>query len=128
MSVHAPGVDDPSNWVEAKDQASGRPYWINKSTNETSWNPPQTVNTEGDGEEWEEVIDESTGRAYFVNSTSRRATWSRPEHQQLMVQERFFEEKSSDCKCWPNNTNGWKVYTGQQTTNQTIVESYESPS
>ena len=90
MSVHAPSVDDPSNWVEAEDQASGRPYWINKSTNETSWNPPQTVNTEGDGEEWEEVIDESTGRAYFVNGTSRRATWSRPEHQQLMVQERFF--------------------------------------
>ena len=89
MSVQAPDVDDPSNWVEAEDQGSGRPYWINKSTNETSWTPPQTVNTEGDGEEWEEVIDESTGRAYFVNSVSRRATWSRPEHQQLMVQERI---------------------------------------
>ena len=88
--MSAPDVDDPSNWVEAQDPASGRSYWINKATNETSWTPPQQVNTEGDGAEWEEVQDATSGKTYFVNKTSRRATWSRPELNQLLVQERFF--------------------------------------
>jgi hypothetical protein len=86
----APDIDDPSNWVEATDPSSGRSYWINKTTNETSWSPPPSVNTEGDGEEWEELVDETSGRTYFVNTNSRRATWSRPELNQLLVQERYF--------------------------------------
>ena len=92
MASPAPDIDDPSNWVQAQDPASGREYWINKTTNETSWNPPQLVSTEGDGTEWEEAQDPSTGRAYYVNTETRRATWSRPELDALSAasSERFF--------------------------------------
>ena len=92
MASQAPDIDDPSNWVQAQDPASGRDYWINKTTNETSWNPPQLVSTEGDGPNWEEAQDPSTGRAYYVNTVTRRATWSRPELNTLSAasSERFF--------------------------------------
>ena len=88
--MSAPDIDDPSNWVESTDPASGQSYWINRSTNETSWSPPSQVTTSGDGQDWEELHDDNTGRAYFVNKTSRRATWSRPGFDELTVQERFF--------------------------------------
>ena len=84
--MSSPSIDDPSNWVEASDPATGRSYWINKSTNETSWKE----DTAGDGHEWEELLDKGTGRNYFVNRTSRRATWSRPELNELANIERYF--------------------------------------
>lgn len=31
----------PAGWVIAKDEESGRPYYYNAKTNETSWKPPR---------------------------------------------------------------------------------------
>ena len=32
----------PRGWALAKDEETGRPYYFNAKTNETSWKPPRT--------------------------------------------------------------------------------------
>jgi hypothetical protein len=40
-------VDDAENWVAAEDSETGRPYWVNQRTRETSWTPPAQLEAGG---------------------------------------------------------------------------------
>merc|ERR1712151_437890 len=89
-----PGMPDlggipllPPGWEQATDPASGRPYYANRSTGETSWTPPpaqplamptalpvQPVAPEltaaaagGLPQGWEQTIDPASGRPYYFN-------------------------------------------------------------
>jgi WW domain len=73
----------PLGWVELVDLTTARPYFLNKETNETSWDRPvDPVGSHDDRdmpEGWEEVVDESTGQTYYFNSGTGESSWDRPQ-------------------------------------------------
>jgi hypothetical protein len=60
------------------DISSGRIYWINHVTKETSWNrpaPSQQKLPPG----WESGVDPGSGRIYFVNHATQTTHWEIPQ-------------------------------------------------
>jgi hypothetical protein len=76
-----------SSWVECLDQETGKRYYHNTQTNETSWDRPAdmvhgprrsilrspTVGT------WMEHSDPATGTSYYYNDQTGETAWERPE-------------------------------------------------
>mmetsp|Transcript_29112 Transcript_29112/g.58134 ORF Transcript_29112/g.58134 Transcript_29112/m.58134 type:complete len:422 (+) Transcript_29112:285-1550(+) len=89
-----------SDWSEAIDPKSGRTYYVNFATKETSWTRPQggathqpqptttyqprtTPSPSSSSSSslpagWEERFDDSTGKAFYINHNTRTTTWTRP--------------------------------------------------
>ena len=61
------------DWVAKQDPSSGKTYYYNKKTNETSWVKP------GSGSEWIESTDPNTGKTYYINMITRKTQWTKPE-------------------------------------------------
>ena len=61
------------NWVEKRDPATGRVYWVNVVTNATTWVRPE----EPLPDDWHEVKTED-GRRYYFNVVTRKTQWERP--------------------------------------------------
>ena len=66
----------PSGWERAWDEASGREFYINHATKQTSWTVPQS-NPLPSG--WEEKRDES-GRVFYVDHVNQKTTWNDPRN------------------------------------------------
>jgi hypothetical protein len=74
--------DLPTDWVQRTDPKTGKPYYYNKATKETSWSRPTGVASPNpelpDG--WDERTDPRTGRNYFYNKAAKETRWDRPTH------------------------------------------------
>ncbi|ESL08470.1 hypothetical protein TRSC58_03827 [Trypanosoma rangeli SC58] len=90
------------DWDECVDPASGRKYYVNRQTKQTSWTLPKAAtgvtssNTAGAAAEasltsmpmapdttplppfWEERLDPKSGRKFYVNHQTRETTWTHP--------------------------------------------------
>jgi len=72
----------PPCWEQLTDPQSGRPYFSNRVTGETSWTPPPSALapppplalTPG----WEQHTDPQSGRPYFFNRVTGETSWTPP--------------------------------------------------
>lgn len=92
--MYAAPVPLPMGWEQAADPATGRPYFFNRMTNETSWTPPAApapapgVGGYGAPEfvgggstlpaGWEQTTDPASGRTYFFNRATGATSWTPP--------------------------------------------------
>lgn len=95
----------PPGWEQINDPASGRPYFCNRSTGETSWTPPAAPVIQqpapamapaptpaaapapapasapapgGLPQGWEQVNDPASGKPYFFNRATGVTSWTPP--------------------------------------------------
>lgn len=107
----APGYGPPPlpyGWEQIPDPASGRPYFCNRATGETSWTPPGPSAHHGPPpahhgppptgapmpapspapsaapppgprrEDWEQATDPASGKPYYINHATGQTSWTRP--------------------------------------------------
>ncbi|EOD25138.1 hypothetical protein EMIHUDRAFT_206260 [Emiliania huxleyi CCMP1516] len=81
----------PSGYQKLSDPSTGRPYYVNLVTGQTSWTPPSGAAANGGAAppppsggggglaaNWEERLDPSTGRTFYIDHATKRTTWERP--------------------------------------------------
>jgi len=78
----------PPGWTEHVDPRSGKTYYYNKSTKETSWKKPTASSAAPAapaapaGDElppgWAECTDPSSGKVYYYNKSTKETSWKRP--------------------------------------------------
>jgi len=74
----------PQPWIEQNDPATGRLFYFNPETGESSWDLPQTlVPTEPTSPAkwaptWESMVDPETGKTYYMDSTTGATQWDTP--------------------------------------------------
>jgi len=65
--------------VEAKDPKSGKTYYYNKTTKETSWKKPSASAAADElPPHWAEVKDPNSGKTYYYNKVTKETSWKRP--------------------------------------------------
>lgn len=82
-------TDLPEGWLERVDRVSGKTYYFNRDTRETSWVKPSTEPrvvsepSEGDvASDWVEKVDPSSGKPYYYNRTTKETSWKKPPSRQ----------------------------------------------
>eukprot|EP00928_Gymnodinium_smaydae_P001076 TRINITY_DN1039_c0_g2_i1.p1 TRINITY_DN1039_c0_g2~~TRINITY_DN1039_c0_g2_i1.p1 ORF type:complete len:274 (+),score=49.29 TRINITY_DN1039_c0_g2_i1:156-977(+) len=72
----------PQGWEAALDPASGRTYYCNRSTGETSWTPPVAAAAPSASSlpaGWEQATDPSSGKVYYFNRALNQTSWEVPQ-------------------------------------------------
>jgi hypothetical protein len=67
-------------WMECLDQGSGKYYYVNTETQDTTWDVPADIAdlVAQKASAWEEKEDPESGKSYFFNSVTNETTWDRP--------------------------------------------------
>lgn len=65
-------------WIEVQDPGTGKTYYYNQSTEETSWEKPTSGSAGQLTEGWAEVVDPNTGNIYYYNSSTNETSWTKP--------------------------------------------------
>jgi cold shock CspA family protein len=80
----------PPGWEQVMDPASGRPYFCNRATGQTSWTPPggpapapapmpgAAPSAGGLPPGWEQITDPGSGKPYFCNRSTGETSWTPP--------------------------------------------------
>ena len=75
-------IASSSPWRELTDQSSGKKYYHNTQTNETTWTMPSDFDPAAAkaaiAAAWKEVIDTTSGQSYYFNELSKETTWHMP--------------------------------------------------
>ncbi|GMI04418.1 hypothetical protein TrVE_jg7467 [Triparma verrucosa] len=71
------------DWVENTDASTGRKYYANTVTKESSWEYPTELKVAEAGgakpkDEWVEKLDANSGNYYYYNRTTKDTTWDKP--------------------------------------------------
>jgi len=72
----------PDGWTENLDPASGRQFYYNAGTGETSWERPQPPAGAASGalpEGWAEHLDAGSGRTFYYNAATGETAWEKPQ-------------------------------------------------
>jgi len=76
----------PPGWEQTQDPSSGKTYYFNRSTNETSWTPPAAAPAPAPAMEaggslppgWEQATDPNSGKPYYFNRSTNETRWEAP--------------------------------------------------
>lgn len=71
----------PDGWAAHLDAASGRTFYHNAATGETSWEPPAAPAAAAVAElppGWAEHMDPGTGKSFYHNAATGETSWDRP--------------------------------------------------
>jgi len=73
----------PPGWTEAVDPRSGKTYYYNKATKETSWKKPTAAAAAPPAADelpagWAECVDPNSGKTYYYNKATKQTSWKRP--------------------------------------------------
>ncbi|KAL7493711.1 hypothetical protein ACHAWT_002568 [Skeletonema menzelii] len=70
----------PAGWIEATDP-SGKVFYFNSSTGQSSWDRPKIDVTEKEDQlpaGWASSIDETSGKTFYYNEETGESTWEKP--------------------------------------------------
>lgn len=87
--AYAPGYGSPGlppGWESHPDPTTGRPYFCNRATGESSWTPPAAPSAPRGGggpgsglpPGWEEARDPQSGKTYYFNRATNTTQWTPP--------------------------------------------------
>ncbi|XP_042583934.1 rho GTPase-activating protein 27-like isoform X3 [Cyprinus carpio] len=95
-------LTNSDRWQVHTDHNSGKEYYYNPETGQSSWSDPRSppagagmepvtfpipVSTpssaHSQGSDWEQLLDETTGRHYYYNHILKQTSWTAPEPLQL---------------------------------------------
>ncbi|KAK4801889.1 hypothetical protein SAY86_000092 [Trapa natans] len=84
-AANAPSQQSSSDWQE-HESATGRRYYYNKKTKQSSWEKPMELMTPMERADastvWKE-FSTSDGRKYYYNKVTKQSVWSMPEEMKL---------------------------------------------
>jgi len=67
-------------WEAVVDQSTGKTYYFDSTTNETSWVPPLGFGgSPALPPGWEAVVDPSSGNTYYFHAATNETSWTLPE-------------------------------------------------
>mmetsp|Transcript_4841 Transcript_4841/g.9439 ORF Transcript_4841/g.9439 Transcript_4841/m.9439 type:complete len:226 (-) Transcript_4841:7-684(-) len=89
----------PSGYQKLTDPNSGRPYYVNLVTGQTSWTPPaeETNHLQKSGSlpaGWEERVDPTTGRTFYIDHVNKKTSWEHPGQPAAAPRPSAYEEPS----------------------------------
>merc|ERR1711972_238476 len=82
-----PSATPSGDWEQIHDPASGKPYYRNRATGQTTWTPPQDAAPSAAAAagarpalpaDWEQHSDPASGRPYYRNRVTGQTTWTPP--------------------------------------------------
>ena len=61
-------------------QTTGKPYWINQTTNKTQWNEPDNYEPISElPKNWVTIFSKKYNRNYYYNKITQETTWIIPK-------------------------------------------------
>jgi hypothetical protein len=76
-----------SAWASVVDAASGKTYYVNRDTKETSWTKPAgfaevpaspVPAASSSASPWTSKVDQASGKTYYINKDTKETSWTKP--------------------------------------------------